>query len=120
MKADFEGVAGKCTIALVMINDVPAKYIDDRRPWRAPATDVTSYDDIGHAVHGIWQECLIDDHSLGWASVGKCYISALVELESGLLIVILCGQVFPLRLLSWYLARTLRLIKRSLTVFIRL
>jgi len=71
VKDDPESVVGECTIALVMINDLPADYIANWPPWEAPATDTTSYDNIWHAVDGIWQECLIDDHSLGWTAVGK-------------------------------------------------
>ncbi len=63
-----------------MINDVPVKYIPDRNPWLAPATDISSYSDIWQAVDAIWQECLIDDQSLGWAISGKRYFSAIVKL----------------------------------------
>lgn len=72
-----------------MVHDVPAKYVDNRRPRLAPATDVTSYGDIWHAVNGIWQGCLIDCQSLGWTTVGKCYILAIVKLLDYLLTVIL-------------------------------
>lgn len=68
---DLVGAAEGCTMALVLINDVPAKYNIERPKSLAAATDVESYNYIWQRLADLRRTCLTEGKSLGWTIAGK-------------------------------------------------
>ena len=61
---------GTCTIAIINKPDIPQEYWPGPSLGVEPETDVTSYDEIYHALRVMEDQCLVSRKGGGWALAG--------------------------------------------------